>query len=84
MLEQQCFLLDIKLVCENAVVKKIMSPEEYNKVLTRYKRMKELEYQIKDCQEKIQLVNDTFSIHIFTTPEKETENGGIKCRKTRN
>ena len=73
MLEQECFLLDIKLAGQNAVHNNRMTQEEYDKIIETYQKIKDLEYYIQDCTEKVDLVNEAISLHMFKNPEREIE-----------
>ena len=68
LLEQDCLILDVKLVGQNALKDKSISQSEYDEHVEAYKNMREIEKTIESCEEKINLVIEAIALNVFCTP----------------
>ena len=69
-LEDQCQIIDVKISAKSCIN---CDDSEYSNFIEVQTKIRKVEYEIGDCQEKINLVHDALSANILRSPENEEE-----------
>ena len=70
MLEDECHLIDIKLAGELALRNKNIGKAKFDKFISMHVQSSLLNSVIRDCLEKIALLQDTVGIKVLCDPER--------------
>ena len=73
MLEDSCYLLDIKIAISNAISDKVINHIEFDIYVQKQIRIQKSEHVIEDCNEKINLIQDAIAANMIRNPEKEDD-----------
>lgn len=71
MFEDKCHSVDIALATKMANANQKTQEEEFNKFIALTSEIDLLEKNIEDCDEKIQLINDTIIAAVMRDPNNE-------------
>ena len=73
MLENDCDLLDMKILGELALKDNEINREDVNQNIQKMKQIHTIEYQAQDCHEKICLVQEAIKIAILKGERSEAD-----------